>query len=290
MAYLILKKEDPNPFTTRLEIKAPEIAKNAKAGQFVIIVKDEKAERIPLTIAKKDPEAGSITLIFQKAGVSTKKLSQVSAGDSVEDVAGPLGNPTELSAGKSIIVLGGGVGIAEILPVIIYAKEKNNKVTSVLGARSKELLILEEEIRKLSDATHVVTDDGTAGEKGIITEPLKKLIAKEKFDLCYTVGPAVMMKAVCEATKEKGIKTIASLNANMVDATGMCGTCRVNVGGKTKFACVDGPEFNGHEVDWEGFIIRQKRFITEEKIAEERFKKEHSCRRLNIKNSRRKNA
>lgn len=279
MANKIIRSECLNPVTTLFEIEAPLIAKNVKAGQFVVLRISETGERIPLTIAKADLSRGTITIIFQEAGKTTKELATLKKGDSISDIIGPLGKPTDFGKAGKVIFVGGGVGTAEILPVVRYAKDEGNDITVIIGARTKELLILEDELRKLSPKLIVTTDDGTYGRKGLVTEPLKELLGKERFDLVYCVGPDIMMKAVCFVTKEFGIKTLVSLDANMVDATGMCGTCRVNVGGETKFTCVDGPEFDGHLVDWDGFLKRQKRFEDEEKKALDLYNSKCTCKK-----------
>jgi len=256
-------------------IGASVVAKAAKAGQFVIIKIDGKGERIPLTINFADPKKGTIAVIFQEAGATTKKLGRMKEGDSLGDILGPLGKPTDFGKAGKVVLVAGGVGIAEILPIAKYAKACGNFVLTILGSRTKELLILEEELKNCSDRLIITTDDGSYGVKGLVTGPLKEETAKRKFDLCYAVGPDIMMKAVSEATKAAALKTLVSLDANMVDATGMCGTCRVSVGGRTRFVCVDGPEFDGHLVDWDGFMKRQKRFADEEKRSLEAFEAQH---------------
>ena len=278
MGYKIVNKESLNSVTERVDIEAPLVAKKAKAGQFVVLRLDEKGERIPLTVASKNPVGGIISIIFQVVGKTTKKLSCLKKDDEILDLIGPLGRPTGFGDAGEVIFVGGGVGIAEILPVIKYAGENKNHITSILGARTKELLILEDKIRPLSDNIFLTTDDGSHGEKGLVTLPLQRLLEKDKFNLCYTVGPDIMMRAVSEVTKKYNLKTIVSLDANMVDATGMCGTCRVTVGNKTKFACVDGPEFDGHEVDFDEFMKRQVRFKEEEMRSLNIFEKECKCK------------
>lgn len=256
-------------------IDAPAAARNAKAGQFVIVKLNDKGERVPLTISESDQRAGTITIIFQEAGTTTKKLACLTAGDSLQDLLGPLGHATDFGLTGNVVLVAGGVGIAEILPIAKYAKANSNHVVTVIGSRTKELLILEEELAQYSDKLIVVTDDGSYGRKGLVTGPLAEEIKAQKFDLCYCVGPDIMMKAVSEATRPFNLKTIVSLDANMVDATGMCGTCRVSVGGETKFACVDGPEFDAHLVDWDGFLKRQKRFKDEEKRSLDIYNEHH---------------
>jgi len=275
MAYKILEKTKLNSSIWKIVVGAPVVAKKAKAGQFVILKIDEKGERIPLTINDCDPERGTLTIIFQEAGTTTKRLGCLKNADTLSDVLGPLGKSTDFGRAGKVVLVAGGVGIAEIMPIAKYAKTCGNYVLTIIGSRTKELLILEDELKKMSDLLIVTTDDGSYGQKALVTGPLKDAITKERFDLCYCVGPDIMMKAVSETTKGYGLRTIVSLDANMVDATGMCGTCRVNVGGKTKFACVDGPEFDAHLVDWDGFLKRQKRFVKEEKASLEVFQSKH---------------
>ncbi len=275
MAYKILKKEKLNSVMWRIVFDAPFIASAALAGQFAIIKIDDKGERIPLTINSADPGNGTITIIFQEVGTTTKKLGCLKEGKVVSDLLGPLGKPTHFEKGMRIILVAGGVGIAEILPIAKYAKSCGNFILTIIGSRTKELLILEEELKRYSDKLMVTTNDGSYGIKGLVIDPLREAMAKERFDLCYCVGPDIMMKAVSETTKPGSLKTFVSLDANMVDATGMCGTCRVTVGGKTQFVCVDGPEFDGHLVDWDGFMKRQKRFIDEENRSLGQFEATH---------------
>ncbi|MFH1753727.1 MAG: sulfide/dihydroorotate dehydrogenase-like FAD/NAD-binding protein [Candidatus Omnitrophota bacterium] len=276
--YKIVSKEQLSPVIHKMEIEAPRAAASAKPGQFVMIMTHDKGERIPLTIYDRDPKRGTITIIFQEAGKTTRSLARLGAGGSLANVAGPLGRPTGVKKAGRIVMIGGGVGIAELVPIARHSKEMKNDLTIILGARSKELLMLEREMKALTDKLFITTDDGSYGEKGLVTAPLRRLLEKERFDLAYCVGPDIMMKHVCLVTKEFGVKTIVSLDANMVDATGMCGTCRVMVGGQTKFACVDGPEFDGHEIDFTEFMERQKRFNAQEKISLESFAKAHKCR------------
>lgn len=271
--YKIIAKERLNSVIHKMVIEAPRIAKNAKPGQFVMVMASEKGERIPLTIYDHDREKGTITIIFQEAGKTTRLLTTLKAGDALANIAGPLGRPTTVRETGKIVLIGGGVGIAELVPIARHAKRIGNTLTVIIGARSKDLLILEDEIKGLAERLFITTDDGSCGEKGVVTVVLKKLLEREKFDLAYCVGPDIMMQGVCRATKEFNLKTIVSLDANMVDATGMCGTCRVMVGNETKFACVDGPEFDGHKLDFAEFMGRQKRFQREEKVSLENFKK-----------------
>lgn len=275
MSYRILEKARLNPVIWKMVLDAPFVARRAKAGQFVIVKIDEKGERIPLTINDSDAASGTITIIFQEAGATTKHLGCLNRGDEISDLLGPLGKETDFGNCGKVALVAGGVGIAEILPIAKYAKEQGNYVLTIIGARTKEILILEEELKTYSDKLIVTTDDGSYGVKGLVLHPLREAIAAGIFKLCYCVGPDIMMKAVSETTKPCALKTLVSLDANMVDATGMCGTCRVIVGGKTQFVCVDGPEFDGHLVDWDAFLKRQKRFIEEEKRSVEHFTSHH---------------
>jgi len=252
---------------TKLEISAPGIASKAKTGQFVVLMVNEKGERIPLTIVDNNSGKGSITLIFQEIGLTTKLLGALEPGDSIYSITGPLGHPTEIKNYGRIILVGGGVGIAEIYPVARAMKKVGNYVITILGTRTKELLILENELKSVSDELHMATDDGSYGRKGFTTDILKELLSNSKsaqVSLTYAVGPIPMMRKVSSATKEFGVKTIVSLNALMVDATGMCGCCRVTVGGKVKFSCVDGPEFEAHEVDWDELDKRNRVYLDKE--------------------------
>jgi len=253
---------------TQVEVYAPDIAEKAKAGQFVVLMVKEEGERIPLTVVDKNLETGSITLIFQEVGLTTKLLGKLDKGDSLYALVGPLGHATEIKKYGRVILVGGGVGIAEIYPVARAFKKAGNNVTTVIGARNKSLLILEHELRKFSDKLYIVTDDGSYEEKGFTTDILKNLLASfpgsEPFSLVYAVGPIPMMKKIASVTKGFNLKTMVSLNSLMVDATGMCGCCRVSVGGEVKFACVDGPEFDGHLVDWDELEKRNKVYVDKE--------------------------
>lgn len=276
--YRIVKKKELAPNIKLVEVLAPHIAEKAQPGQFVIVRVDEKGERIPLTLVDWDGVKGTITLIFLEVGVSTKKFGKLNEGDAVLDVAGPLGNPSEIKNFGMVCVVGGGVGIAAAYPITRALKEANNRVISIIGAKTAGLLILEEEMRMFSDELHISTDDGTKGYKGFVSDVLSELIKKGyTFNLVYAIGPAVMMRAVAKVTKLYNIKTIVSLNPIMVDGMGMCGACRVTVGSRTRFACVDGPEFDAHEVDFDELIKRQMIFLREEKIALEKFEAEGCC-------------
>ncbi len=248
-----------------MEILSPEIASKARPGQFIVLMASEKGERVPLTVVEKNVSKGTIKLIFQEAGLTTKMLGAMKVGDSLYSLVGPLGHPTEIKKYGKIIIVGGGVGIAEIYPVALAMKEAGNHVTTIVGARSGSLLILEDELKSASDEFYVATDDGSYGRKGFTTDMLEELLSKGKYDLVYSVGPIPMMKRSSVVTKKFNAKTIVSLNAIMVDATGMCGCCRVTVGGKTHFSCVDGPEFDASLVDWEELIKRNKIYDDKEK-------------------------
>jgi len=276
--YQIVAKKELAPNIKLVEIWAPEIAEKAQPGQFVILRVDEKGERFPLTLVDWNKRKGTITLIFLEVGVSTKKLGMLREGEAVLDVAGPLGNPSEIRNYGTVGVVGGGVGTASAYPIARALKEAGNKVISIIGAKTAELLILESEMGKVSDELHISTDDGTKGQKGFVSDVLKMLIQKGyRFNLTYAIGPAVMMRAVAEVTRPYAIKTIVSLNPIMVDGMGMCGACRVTVGGETKFACVDGPEFDAHIVDFGELIKRQMSFVAEEKMALEAWESRRCC-------------
>ncbi|MDR0332163.1 MAG: sulfide/dihydroorotate dehydrogenase-like FAD/NAD-binding protein [Dysgonamonadaceae bacterium] len=256
----IVAKQNFSDNVVCFEIEAPLIAKSRKAGHFVIVRVGEKGERIPYTIASANPKKGTITLVIQRIGKSSKKISNLNVGDYVTDLVGPLGKATHIENFGTVVCAGGGVGVAPMLPIIEAMKNAGNRVISVLAARTKELIILEEQVRKHSDEVIIMTDDGSYGEKGLITAGVEKIIQREKVDLCVTIGPAVMMKFVSQLTKKYNIPTIASLNTIMVDGTGMCGACRVTVGGKTKFVCVDGPEFDAHQVDFDEMMLRLRAY------------------------------
>ncbi|MCD6464982.1 sulfide/dihydroorotate dehydrogenase-like FAD/NAD-binding protein [Candidatus Bathyarchaeota archaeon] len=269
--FMVLSKEELAPQIKRIVVSAPLIAKKAKAGQFVILRVDERGERFPLTLVDWNPDKGTITLIFQEVGVSTRKLGKLNSGDYIEDIVGPLGNPTEIDKYGHVAVVGGGVGTALIYPWVRSLKKAGNHITTIIGARSANLLLLEKELSELSDEIYVSTDDGTKGVKGFTSDVLKSLLEKgKKFNLVMAAGPVPMMRAIAEVTRPYGIKTIVSLNPIMVDGTGMCGGCRVTVGGETKFACVDGPEFDAHKVDFRELMNRLRTYQEEERIAFQR--------------------
>ncbi|MCQ2127516.1 MAG: bifunctional dihydroorotate dehydrogenase B NAD binding subunit/NADPH-dependent glutamate synthase [Bacteroidaceae bacterium] len=256
----IVSKQQFSQNVFKFEVEAPLIASSRKAGHFVIVRIGEKGERMPLTIAGSDPKRGTITLVVQRIGLSSNRLCLLNEGDYITDVVGPLGQATHIEKFGTVICAGGGVGTAPMLPIIQALKEAGNRVISVLAGRTKELIILEDEVRKYSDDVIIMTDDGSYGNKGVVTVGMESVIQREKVDKCFAIGPAIMMKFCCLLTQKYNIPTDVSLNTIMVDGTGMCGACRVNVGGKTRFVCVDGPEFDGHQVDWDGMMKRMGAF------------------------------
>lgn len=256
----IIEKEHFSENVVRLVVKAPEIAHSRRAGHFVIVRACEDGERIPLTIADADITTGTITLVVQSIGVSTRKICAMEVGECLKDVVGPLGQATHIAKVGTVVCCGGGVGVAPLLPIIKAMKQAGNRVVTVLAARTRELIILEKEVTPWSDEVIVMTDDGSYGTKGLVTEGVEAVIKREKVDLVVTIGPAVMMKFVALLTKKYDVPTMCSLNTIMVDGTGMCGACRVNVGGKTRFVCIDGPEFDAHQVDFDGMIKRLKAY------------------------------
>ncbi|MBQ9713711.1 MAG: sulfide/dihydroorotate dehydrogenase-like FAD/NAD-binding protein [Clostridia bacterium] len=277
--YQIVSKKELNPTVIQMEIFAPLVAKKALAGQFVILRVDEDGERIPLTVAGYDRERGNVTVIFQTVGGTTMRLQQKKVGEYIADFTGPLGNPTHTQGFKKVCVVGGGVGCAIALPVARALCEQGAEVTSIIGFRNKDLVILEEEFKACSKNFYMMTDDGSYGREGNVCLPLRELLeGGEQFDEVITIGPLIMMKFVCMETKKYGVKTIASMNPIMIDGTGMCGCCRLTVGGEMKFACVDGPEFNGHEIDFDEAITRTRAYADFEKRERESacnlFKKE----------------
>jgi len=261
----IIAKEKIAENLTKFIIDSPLIAEKALPGQFIILMANEKGERIPLTIVSTDKEQKTVTIIFQEVGYTTKLLGTMEPGDSLHSLVGPLGEPSPIKNYGKVIVLGGGVGIAELLPIAGALKAAGCKVTSILGGRTAGLVILKEQIKETSDDLFITTDDGTLGEKGLVTDPLKRLLEKNvDYGLVFCVGPLPMMKAVADITRKFKIKTLVCLNSIMIDGTGMCGGCRVTINGETKFTCVDGPDFDGHEVDFEELMTRQKRFLGHE--------------------------
>ena len=275
MSYKIVNKADLNSQIYLMEIEAPLVARKAAPGQFVILRIDEKGERVPFTIADFDKEKGTVTVIIQAVGKTTRDLSKLNEGDTILDFAGPLGIPTPLEGLKKVAVIGGGLGTAIAYPQAKKLKELGAEVTSISGFRSKEYIILEDEMKEVSDKLIITTDDGSNGLQGFVTDRLREeLESGEKYDEVIAIGPLVMMRAVCNITKEFGIPTTVSMNPVMIDGTGMCGGCRVIVGGETKFACVDGPDFDGHKIDWDAAIKRQQMF----KAYEKRSCEEGKCR------------
>ena len=275
--YKILQKQDLVPQIHLFKVAAPAVAKKAQAGQFVVIRIDEKGERIPLTLADWDEKEGSITIVFMEVGTTTGKVALLKTGDSIADVVGPLGLPSHIGKFGTVVCVAGGVGVAPIVPITRAMKEAGNKIISIMGARSKNLVFWEDELRRVSDQLIVTTDDGSYGRKGLVTEPLKELLETgEKVDLVIAIGPSIMMKYCAKTTEPFGIKTIVSLNTIMVDGTGMCGCCRASVGGVTKFACVDGPDFDGHQVDWDLVFARQRIYLDEEKRSFEQWQSQFS--------------
>lgn len=267
----ILEKEYVSESVVKLVVEAPRIARNRRAGHFVIVRTGERGERIPLTIAEADVERGTITLIIQKVGVTSARLCNLETGDEITDVVGPLGKPTHIEKVGTVLAAGGGVGVAPLLPIVEAFKKAGNKLITILAARKKELIILEEQMRMHSDEVVIMTDDGSYGKKGLVTQGMEEVIEREKIDLAVVVGPAIMMKYASLLTKESGIPTVASLNTLMMDGTGMCGACRVSVDGKTRFVCVDGPEFNAHQVDFDEMLLRLDSYKPAEKEAYEKY-------------------
>ena len=274
--FKITEKKVLNQNVTLMKIHAPLVAKKAKAGQFIILRVNDEGERIPLTIASYDRQNGTVTIIFQIVGATTRLLNSLNEGDYIADFVGPLGNATETEGFKKVAVVGGGVGSAIALPVAQELYKNGCEVHSIIGFRNKDLVILEDEFEKSSNVFKRMSDDGSWGEKGLVTDALKSLIESgEKYDEVITIGPLIMMKFVCKLTKEYGIKTVASMNPIMIDGTGMCGGCRLSVGGKMKFACVDGPEFDGHQIDFDEAIARSRTYFNYE-----REKDAHVCNLL----------
>lgn len=274
--YKILEKKILNPTVEEITVEAPHVARHAKAGQFIILRVDEDGERVPFTVAGSAPEKGTVTIIYQIVGASTKKLSALQEGDSLHDFVGPLGKPTEIDA-DNVVIIGGGVGCAIALPVARAFHEAGKHVDSIVGFRNKDLLILEDEFKEASDAYHLMSDDGSIGEKGLVTAKLQQLIDNgQKIDKVIAIGPLIMMKFVCELTKKYDIPTIVSMNSIMIDGTGMCGGCRLSYDGQMKFACVDGPDFDGHKVDFDAAMSRNRQYMDTERYAYE-----EACHLLN---------
>jgi len=270
--YEIVAKKRLAPKIKLFEIHAPAIAEKAQAGQFVILRVDDKGERIPLTLVDWSKENGTITLIFLEVGASTEKLGTLEVNNSIRDLIGPLGNPSDIKHYGTVCVIGGGVGTASAYPIARSLKQAGNRVVAIVGAKTAALLILEDEVRKVADELYISTDDGTKGQKGFVSDVLKILIEKGyAFNIVYAIGPTVMMRAVAETTRPYKIHTIVSLNPIMVDGMGMCGACRVTVGDQTRFACVEGPEFDAHKVDFGELLKRQMAYVSEEKMALQRW-------------------
>jgi len=267
----ILDKEFFSKNVVKLVLEAPEIARSRKPGHFVIIKINQKGERIPLTIASADAEKGTITLVVQKVGVTSDKLSRMEIGDEIHDVVGPLGKATHIEKVGTVLCAGGGVGVAPLLPIVEGLKKAGNRVVTVLAARTKNLVILEEQMREFSDEVIIMTDDGSYGKKGLVTAGMDEVINREKVNMAVVIGPAIMMKFAALTTKKYNIETVASLNTIMVDGTGMCGACRVSVGGKTKFVCVDGPEFDAHQVNFDEMLSRLSAYKDHEVEAYQKF-------------------
>ncbi|OGN93958.1 MAG: ferredoxin-NADP reductase [Chloroflexi bacterium RBG_13_50_10] len=275
--FKIVTKEKLCPVVDFFKIEAPAIAEKAKPGQFVVVRVDKVGERIPLTLADWDGKEGTVSLVVMQVGTTTNKLSCLNAGDNILDLIGPLGLPSEIENFGTVVCIGGGVGVAPVYPIARALRQAGNKVITIMGARSKDLLFWEERLRSVSHELIVTTDDGSYARKGVVTEPLKELLEKNKeISRVVAIGPAIMMKFCSLTTKPFGITTIVSLNSIMVDGTGMCGSCRVSVNGVTKFACVDGPEFNGHQVDWELLFARQRIYLDEERRSLE-LREAHHC-------------
>ncbi len=279
MPFKILSNQKLSENVFQMDVEAPLVARSRKAGQFVIISVDEDTgERIPLTISGANPEKGSIRLIYQRVGKATAQMAQLGEGDALGYVVGPLGKPTHIEKFGTVVCVGGGIGAAPLLPIAMALKEAGNTIISILGARNQELLILEDDFRAVSDELIVLTDDGSYGRKGLVTEPLKEVCSRDpKPDFAIAIGPAIMMKFCCETTKEFSVSTQVSLNTIMVDGTGMCGGCRVEIGGETKFVCVDGPEFDGHKVNFDLMMKRMGAYKVLEQKAFDNFNN-HKCK------------
>ncbi len=265
----IVRKEKLSPVLTLFEIRAPLISRAVKPGQFVMVWTGEHGERIPLTVSDWDPEKGTITLIFQEVGRGTIELGRLNEGDDIASLSGPLGRPTEIKNYGTAVVIGGGVGTAIARPVAAALKKAGNRLITIIGAREKSLVILEDEMRAFSDELIVTTDDGSHGRKGVVTDPLKELLESRKIDIVFAIGPMIMMMFVAKTTEPYGVKTIVSLDPIMIDGTGMCGGCRVTVGGKTMFTCVDGPDFDAHQVDWDELKARKSFYFDQEQAQKE---------------------
>jgi ferredoxin--NADP+ reductase len=279
----ILIKEDLTPVTKLFEVRAPAVARKAKAGQFVVVRIHEKGERIPLTIADYDRERGSVTLVVQEVGKTTMEMGTMQAGEHLVTFTGPLGNPSEIEDYGTVLCVGGGFAIAPVYPIARALKEAGNTVLSIIGVRNKGLLFWEEKMRSVSDELVVCTDDGSYGRKGVVTLPMKEMLEGEwRIDRIWAIGPAIMMKFCALTSQPFGVPTIVNLNSIMVDGIGMCGSCRVEVGGRTRFACVDGPEFDGHQVDWDLLMARQRMYVEQERLAVDKWQQECQSRRSQL--------
>lgn len=279
----ILKKEIFSPITFLWEVEAKDVAKAALPGHFVIVRHKEKGERVPLTIADFDRQKGTITLVIQALGKTTKEMMDLKEGDFLLNLAGPLGIPSHIEKFGNVVLVGGGLGVAPVYPQLRALKEKGNYTISIIGFRSKDLIFWEDRFKNFSDELIVTTDDGSYGRKGLVSEPLKEILSQRKIDLVVAIGPAIMMKVCSEVTKPFAVKTIVSLNTIMVDGTGMCGSCRVSVAGKTKFACVDGPDFDAHLINWDELMRRQRRFEREEKLVLKKYEEECKLKEKGVK-------
>ncbi len=278
--YKIVHREDLTPQIHLFEIEAPAVARKAKAGQFVVLMVDEKGERFPLTIGGWDVEKGTVTIVFMEVGTSSRKLATLQPGDSLYSFAGPLGVPTHIENVGTVCCVAGGFATAIVVPVARAFKEAGNKVISIMGFRTKDLVFWEDKLQDVSDELIMCTDDGTYGRKALVTEPLKEVLEQGKgVNLVVAIGPTIMMKFSAKTTEPFGVKTLVSLNPIMVDGTGMCGCCRVEVGGETKFACVEGPDFDGHQVDWDLLMSRQKSYLDEEGKSVKLWE-EHGCHQM----------
>jgi len=273
--YEILLRQDLVPNIHLFKIAAPRTAKKAQAGQFVVIRVNEEGERIPLTIADWDREEGSVTVVFMEVGTTTHRLASLKPGDQIANFIGPLGLPTHIEKFGTVVCVAGGFAVATIFPIARALREKGNRVISIMGARNKDLIFWENELRSVSDQLIVTTDDGSYARQGMVTEPLKELLEAGGVDRVIAIGPSIMMKFSAKTSEPFGVKTIVSLNPIMVDGTGMCGCCRVSVGGETKFVCVDGPDFDGHLVDWDLLFARQRIYLDEEKLSFDQ--RQHQC-------------
>jgi NAD(P)H-flavin reductase len=269
--YSIISTEELVPRVRLYRISAPRIAKKAAAGQFLIVKVDENGERIPLTIADWDTTEGSVSVVFMEVGTTTTKLGRLNAGDKITDIVGPLGNPTEIEKFGTVCLMAGGFATATIMPIARAMKAAGNRVITIVGARNKDLLFWRDRLADVSDELIITTDDGSAGRKGVVTEPIKEMLERgEHIDRVIAIGPSIMMKFSSLTTKPFGVKTIVSMNPIMIDGTGMCGCCRVSISGQTRFACVDGPEFDAHAIDWDNFMARQRSYVDEEKRSLEK--------------------